>query len=330
MHKSIEQIPGPPSQAENEPPLSKDRQSFNIFSELVATHIPRHPFFKLVEYDSNNPLHQLKTTLIEVEPTDIDTIIETAEDFYPGFFENMVKPLLEEEKRELMEDIASRLKAGENIALITDHESLIDIIIATLALNVALAKRGLVDFKEQTLHTDLIASRTILCLETDNDSDSNKDSIPIAATIRPLGNQLFSVPDSERIRQSDISDDIAIANNRTIMRQLKELLDNSERGRIVALAAPGTVSQPYMKLDGGLHHIVIDTVSPKTAKLIKYLKTALPATVVLSGKNQTCIVGELTTIEEVFDVHEMMIKLAGTRQKATGVGTGYKLFDSRY
>lgn len=316
-----------PSPIEQAPPLvTEDEKTFKELSGLVSTHLPQHPFLKLAEYDSNKSLHQLKTTFIEAQPTDIDTIIEITEGIQPGFYENMVKPFLEEEKQELLKDIASKLDAGEDIALITDHESLLDIILVILALNVALAKRGLVEFEEQTLHTDLILSRTILCLEIDNNSDENIDNIPAAEMIRLLGNLHFSLPDSERIRQSDISDDITNANNLRMLRKLTKLLKHSERGRVVAIAAPGTVGQRYTKLDGELHYVVIDQVSQKTIKLIKRLKTALPVMAVLEGENQCCVPGELTKISDDRDVHEMMREIAEARQRATGVPTWYKKY----
>ncbi len=314
----------------NPPKTTKDEQTFNVLGKVVASHLDRNPFLKVAEYDSGQSLHQLDTIFLEATPMDINATLELAEKFYPGFYETMVEPFLD--RPELSREYVEKILQGKNIGLFTSHESLLDVVLTSLAFNIATSKQESVEFADLIRETELVVSRTILGLDVTN----GDITVPAAEMVRCLGNLHFAFPDSNRIRKTDIDSKVISSNNLRMTRKLIERLRRAKSGGLTAIALPGTSDHPLFDLNGNLSQVVIQTVKEPTKKLAHKFDYALPVAVVMSGDKQCCIPGEITELPNIRDdnydefyVHEMMSRVAGTRQWATGVNTCYKLFDSR-
>jgi hypothetical protein len=307
-------------------PISKDKQTFDTLLDIVSSHLDRNPHMQLAKYDSQQPLHQLDTVFLESQPIDVDTILDLSEKYHPGFKEIMVEPFLD--RPELLQEVADKLQDGKNIGIFTAHESLMDIMWTTLGLNIAMAKAGHKTFEERSESTDFVISRTILGLDMKLEEEGDV-SVPAAEMLSLCGNLHFSLPDSERIRGSEISEYIIKANNIKMIRKLIERLRHSERGLVVAIALPGTCDEYGYDLQGNPNRVTIQTVKKPTIDLIKRLDYALPVAAVVSGDKECCIPGNLEEIPDEKGTHIMMARIAGARTWATGVNTYYRQFDSR-
>lgn len=326
MHSSIEQASILP--VEKEPLLSKDERIFNILTELGSTHFDRNPFLRPARYDSENLFHQLKTTFIEADTThDINKTVQLTKIFYPGFRETIVDSFLCQP--ELLAQIAAELEAGRNVSVVTAHESLMDIILVTFGLNLALIKSGLVeDEKEQINDTHIIVSRTIPCMEVVGDNEpTSADKL-----ICRLGNLLLALPLSERITKA-IDIETIENNNRAMTRRLIKFYPKKDdpknekrRGKILGCAAPGTVDVPEFDIDDKLKAVHIQPVPKGMTKIIHRMGLMLPVAAVLSGEKKCCIPSsKLIQPENPEQVHEIMYAIAGIRQWETGIKTTYGL-----
>lgn len=310
------------------PPVNENEQTFTILGDIASSHIDRNPFLKVAQYDQDQPLHQLDMIFLESGSIDLNSILEIAQEYHPGFEETMVEPFLDRPK--LLHEITESLQQGKNIGVFTAHESLMDIMWTTLALNIALAKTGLGNFEERTQDTDLVVSRTVLSLDIDlQDKEQENVILPSAEMVRLCGNLHFSLPDSKRIRNSNISEKVIQDNNLKVVRNLIERLKHTQQGLLVGIALPGTVDELSYDLQGKPNKIVIQTVKKPTMSLMKRLDLALPVAVVTSGEKECCIPGDLQEIPDEKGTHLMMAKIAGTRTWATGINTWYRQSDSR-
>lgn len=327
MHSSIDQVPILP--VENEPLLSKDERVFNILTKLAGTHFDRNSFLSPAQYDPDNSFHQLKTTFIEADTShDITETAQLAEIFYPGFRETIVNSFLDHP--ELLEQIAAEIEAGRNISVVTAHESLMDIILVTFGLNLALLESGLIeDEKEQINNTHIIIGRTILCMEVGDE----KESTPVVELIRRLNNLHIALPLSSKITKA-IDLDTIENNNFAMMRGFMKFYPKKNdsksekcRGKILGCAAPGTVDVPEIDTEGNLKAVHIRPVPQGMTKIIKRVGLMLPVTAVLSGEKQCCIPSsKLIQLKNPEQVHEIIYAIAGMREQETGTKTTYGLF----
>lgn len=295
-----------------------------ICGQLAKTHADKIAYLQVAQYGTENPLHQLDTVFVEYATIDADAIQDLAEKFFPGFGEIMVEPYIN--KPELLDALQQKHEAGKDVAIVTEHESLMDVVYVTLAHNIALAKHTGEDFSEIAKRTHLVVSRTILSMDVVNEAGKITDAVNL---LRFVGNLYFTLPDSARIRESGISQSTIDANNRKTMRKLIEQKSKNKSGSTVAVAAPGTVDKTNRKLDGSVHSVTINTVSDKTSKFLKRFDSVLPVAAAVEGDKKFCIPGDLKKINENNDTHRIMIDIAGARQWATGLPIGYRLFDSR-
>ena len=314
MLSNIDQRPAP--SLENE-------TVHTICGNLAKTHSDKIAYLQVAQYDTENPLHQLDTIFAQYSEIDTASMQELVEKFFPGFSEIMVEPYADKPK--LLDALQKKREADKDVAIVTEHESLMDVVYVTLGYNIALAKHTGEDFSEIAKRTHLIVSRTILSMDVVDEEGEITDA---ANLLRFVGNLYFTLPDSERIRESGISQSTIDANNRRAMRKLIEQKSKLRNGSIVAVAAPGTVDKTIRKIDGSVHSVVINTVSGKTSKFLQRFDSVLPVAAAVEGDKKFCIPGDLKKINDNYETHRIMIDIAGTRQWATGLPVRYRLFDS--
>ncbi len=306
------------------PPIKSDDQAvFEVLGEYMRKHKDRYPFLRIEEYSQDNPLHQLNNIIVKATPRDNpEETRGLCEVFQPGFNKDLVGAF--QRNVVLLQQVAEALREGKNIVLMTAHESLMDIVLVSYALNAALLDEELIDHSTQINNTEIILGRTIASLGV----EVGEMRLNALDLISQLGNLHLTLPATNGVRDLSIDQAVRRKNNELLTQGL--LSKKRQGGKIFCVAAPGTVDRQVRDMEGNLVESQIQPVSDASAKLVAKLVQSkgnpgyvLPVAAALSPDNYCCEPGELQEVVSLGDVQRMMQVIADMRHQATGIPTTY-------
>lgn len=297
--------------------LTQDRQVYELLAENAKTHLERNPFLRVGEFNPNNPYHRLKNTFAEAAPAEsMDIALSIAEGFYPGFYEEMVNPLIQRVPRELMEIATILDKGEENVGIITAHEDLRDVIMGSFAVTAAMSELGLADFKDLVTKNHLFVSRTIGTFEV-GDAD---DSPHLVDVLRKAGNIHMTLPWSQRIIDAGIPESIIKSNGRKVSSKLGL---RTRGGRTFCIAAPGESDHVEYDEQGNIMLHKIKPVPESNARLISKIGNVMSLAIVMSKDRKCFVPSPLIKINSIQGVDQELNNIAIRRTRATGIPTSY-------
>ncbi len=285
---------------------------YNALLPNAETHLPNNPLFHTVPYDSKNPYHDINTTFVEAKSElTIEQVGNIAGVFYEKFRNEMVNPYKSDYKE--LELATSIMKDGkENIASVTGHESLTDVMQNCIADLVATVESGLMSYKEMIQKVETLISRVICAYYV--------GETPVIDILRQGGGLHLTLPMSLRILDAGVEKGQIGSYGRKVG---VNLAPRSKFGRKICIAASGQSDDVKYGKDGEILEHYLQPVPKPNAKLLTKIRNARPCGIVMSGDKRCFVPMPMRVIETIADVDKMMHDIADVRQEATGIKTIY-------